>query len=103
MITKQIRLAKLTSYFYFTVAEKYKKTHEDFYKILGLNSNASSEEIKKAFQIQVKKYHPDLNDPSMLDQDYIEKFSDIIEAYEALSNDHTKNLYIQIKNQIIDP
>jgi molecular chaperone DnaJ len=52
------------------------------YKVLGLNSDASNEEIKKAYRKMSKKYHPDLN-PN--DKEAEEKFKKVVEAYEILT------------------
>lgn len=55
----------------------------DYYKILGVDKNASQDDIKKAFRKLARKYHPDLNpnDPSAKD-----KFQEINEANEVLSD-----------------
>jgi len=55
---------------------------EEYYKILGLKKGAKEEEIKTAYRLLAKKYHPDLND----DPDAHEKFIEITEAYEILIN-----------------
>lgn len=55
---------------------------EKYYKVLGLNSGASEEEIKKAYRIMSKKYHPDLNPDNPESE---EKFKEVVEAYEILT------------------
>jgi curved DNA-binding protein CbpA len=62
----------------------------NYYKILGLNSDASFEDIKKAYKLLAKKYHPDLNpnDPFAEIQ-----FKEISEAYYILSNYDKKAKY----------
>lgn len=60
---------------------------KDYYAILGINENASSEEIKSAFRKLAKKYHPDVN-PNEGD-----KFKEINEAYEVLSNNEKRKQY----------
>lgn len=55
---------------------------EKYYKILGLNNNASEEEIKKAYKKMALKYHPDKNP----DNDTSDKFKEISEAYQILTN-----------------
>lgn len=61
---------------------------KDLYEILGVNKEASSEEIKKAFYELSKKYHPDKNKG-----EHSEEFLDIKLAYEVLSDDTRRNLY----------
>ena len=57
----------------------------NYYKILEVDKNASSEVIEKAYKTLVKKYHPDLQG-SNLKAEYEEKIKSINEAYEILSN-----------------
>ena len=58
---------------------------KDYYKILGLDTNkVTTEEIKSAYREQAKKYHPDVNVGSE------ERFKDINEAYNTLSNPSTR-------------
>ena len=64
---------------------------KDYYKILSLETNrVSSEEIKNAYRIAAKKYHPDVNAEDRLSE---EKIKDINEAYRVLSNSSTKRKY----------
>jgi len=67
------------------VAEK-----RDYYEILGLDKNASEEDIKKAYRKLAKKYHPDLN-PG--DKAAEAKFKEVNEAYEVLSDPKKKAQY----------
>ena len=62
----------------------------DYYKILGVDKNASQDDIKKAFRKLARKYHPDLNpnDPSAKD-----KFQEINEANEVLSDPEKRKKY----------
>ena len=55
----------------------------DYYEVLGVQKNASDDELKKAYRKLARQYHPDLHpdDPSAE-----EKFKEITEAYEVLSN-----------------
>lgn len=63
---------------------------KDYYNILGVSRNASADEIKKAFRNLARKYHPDIN-PG--DKEAEEKFKDIQQAYEVLSNPEKKKSY----------
>jgi len=62
----------------------------DYYEILGVDRNADAAEIKKAYRKLAVKYHPDKNpdDPTAED-----RFKELGEAYEALSNDETRAAY----------
>ncbi len=64
----------------------------DYYEILGLPPEASSEEIKKVFRRLARRYHPDLN-PG--DKAAEERFKDIGEAYEVLSDPNKRSQYDQ--------
>ena len=64
---------------------------KDYYKILSLETNrVSSEQIKNAYRMAAKKYHPDINAEDRLSE---EKIKDINEAYRILSNPTTKRKY----------
>ena len=64
---------------------------KDYYKILGLDTNkVSLSQIKIAYKEQAKKYHPDVNGGS---SKYEERFKDINEAYNILSNSSSKRKY----------
>ena len=64
---------------------------KDYYKILGLQTNrVSTGDIKVAYKEQAKKYHPDLNGGN---KKFEERFKDINEAYNVLSNTATKRRY----------
>lgn len=64
----------------------------DYYEILGVATDASSEEIKKVFRRLARQYHPDLN-PG--DKAAEEKFKDVGEAYEVLSDLNKRSQYDQ--------
>ncbi|KAM6077585.1 dnaJ homolog subfamily A member 3, mitochondrial isoform 2-T2 [Theristicus caerulescens] len=66
------------------------RTKEDYYQVLGVPRTASQKEIKKAYYQLAKKYHPDTNkdDPKAK-----EKFSQLAEAYEVLSDEVKRKQY----------
>ncbi|MBV5312083.1 MAG: DnaJ domain-containing protein [Prolixibacteraceae bacterium] len=57
---------------------------KNYYQILGLESNASKEDIKKAYRTYAAKFHPDKQNG---DKFFEERFKEILEAYEILSDD----------------
>ncbi|MCR5553480.1 MAG: molecular chaperone DnaJ [bacterium] len=63
---------------------------KNYYETLGVNKNASDEEIKKAYRQMAKKYHPDLN-PG--DASAAEKLKEVNEAYEVLSDKTKRSNY----------
>jgi len=64
---------------------------KDYYGILGINKNASQDEIKKAFRNLAKKYHPDINK----EKDAEAKFKEANEAFQVLSDQQKRNQYDQ--------
>jgi curved DNA-binding protein len=66
--------------------------YKDYYAVLGVNKTASAEEIKKAFRKLAVKYHPDRN-PN--DKSAEERFKEISEAYEVLSDTEKRQKYDQ--------
>ena len=65
--------------------------NNDYYSMLGVNKNASDEEIKSAYRQMAKKYHPDLNKTP----EAAEKFKEINEAYSVLSDKQKRANYDQ--------
>ena len=72
----------------------------DYYEVLGVDKNAGAEEIKKAYRKSAMKYHPDRN-PG--DKEAEEKFKELGEAYEVLSDPDKKARYDQFGFAGVDP
>ena len=66
-------------------------TKRDYYEVLGVDKNASSDEIKSAFRKLAKKYHPDISK----EENAEEKFKEVQEAYSVLSDDTKRRQYDQ--------
>ena len=64
--------------------------YKDYYKILGVERSASEEDIRKAYRKLAMKYHPDRN-PN--DKEAEERFKEINEAYEVLSDQEKRKKY----------
>ncbi len=72
----------------------------DYYEVLGISKGASDDEIKKAHRKLAKKYHPDLNKDN---PEAAEKFKELNEAYEMLSDKDKRAKYDQFGFAGVDP
>ena len=72
----------------------------DYYEVLGVDKSASADDIKKAYRKSAMKYHPDRN-PG--DKEAEEKFKELGEAYEVLSDQEKRSRYDQFGFAGVDP
>ena len=72
----------------------------DYYEILGVKKDASQDDLKKAFRHLARKYHPDLNKGS---KEAEEKFKEVNEAYQVLSDPQKKAQYDQVGHADFKP
>src|SRR5437870_12377339 len=64
-------------------------TDRDYYELLGVGRQASEAEIKRAFRRLARELHPDVSDAP----DAEERFKEVVEAYEVLSNSERREVY----------
>jgi len=72
----------------------------DYYEVLGVNNKASASEIKKSFRKLARKYHPDINPGDKTSE---QKFKELNEAYEVLSDAKKRQQYDQFGHAAFDP
>src|SRR6266446_1797779 len=72
----------------------------DYYEVLGIERTASDDDIKKAYRKLAVKYHPDKNPGDKTSED---KFKEIGEAYEALSEPQKRAAYDQYGHAAFEP
>ncbi len=72
----------------------------DYYEVLGIEKGADGDQIKKAYRKMAKKYHPDINKDNPQAE---EKFKEVNEAYEILSDPQKKQAYDQFGHAGVDP
>ncbi len=73
---------------------------KDYYDVLGVSRDASDAELKKAFRVLAKKYHPDQNPGDKVAE---QKFKDVNEAYAILSDPDKRRKYDQFGHAAFDP
>lgn len=73
--------------------------HKDYYQILGVSKNTSEAELKAAYRKLARQYHPDVNKSS----DAAEKFKEVSQAYQALSDPQKRQMYDQFGHQAFEP
>lgn len=77
-----------------------KMAKKDFYEVLGVNRDASEDEIRKAYRKLAMKYHPDRNPDNPKSEEH---FKEAKQAYEILSDAHKRAAYDQYGHAGVDP
>jgi DnaJ family protein C protein 3 len=71
----------------------YRSQHKDYYKILGVNQDASERDIKSAHRNKSREFHPDKYQGDLDPDKVMDKMAEINEAYEVLSDEETRRQY----------
>ncbi len=74
-------------------------TKRDYYEVLGVGKSASADELKKAYRTMARKHHPDVDKSPGAN----EKFKEINEAYQVLSDPQKKQMYDQMGHSAFEP
>ena len=74
-------------------------TNRDYYEILGVAKNAGPDELKRAYRVKARKHHPDVDKSTGAE----ERFKEINEAYQVLSDSQKKAAYDQFGHAAFEP